>query len=622
MMERVADSTDAMFTPGNVGTTHLGEGDTSRYKELLMAGAHPGAPSCSYTANTGLHIDGQARDSPAQRGQVGQSLPTQMAYSIGDSIAAAEREQCGRNMPSYAQIPQLIGECGSPSSMAGPSVSLGTTSIGAFSSANPALFSIPAVPVSFPGHVALPGQVIDPGQVIGSITLPVLSMPPYPVAVGEASLGGSPMAVSSLSGSPSISPANSRPIGETGKLRSPGGSGTFVIGCGSNQSSVATGMMDTSTAKIVAQQEETLQAHSAANQQQSPSDPGTSSRLVGTTENHLGGVHGATGLFGHVTQPGDLVAGKKSAPALQLQVFYGGAESRGKREYQQDRHTVIEDLKERGSSVSAAMGVVATEHIGLAAVFDGHKTCEAAELAHKRLPELLSREPQLFNANKGSTRDEVCDVIMRSFKTLDKEILEDAHCSKIKDCQYGGTTALLALCIGQVLYVAHTGDSGAVMACTSFDVNFPLRLTSDHKPNRPDEHARIQDAGGNIDERHDRVVSDPKPHNNRITLLNMSRSLGDPQFKRGKGEPQVECEPEVRRVELQPADVALVLGSDGLWDKMSDTTAVAIVNKVKGKSQSLSNGTAKDAAQALVDEALKRGTKDNITAVVMLFNWT
>ncbi len=75
----------------------------------------------------------------------------------------------------------------------------------------------------------------------------------------------------------------------------------------------------------------------------------------------------------------------------------------------------------------------------------------------------------------------------------------------------------------QVLYVAHTGDSGAVMACTSFDVHFPLRLTSDHKPNRPDEHARIHHAGGNIDERRDRVVSDPKPHNNRITLLNMSR---------------------------------------------------------------------------------------------------
>jgi serine/threonine protein phosphatase PrpC len=76
---------------------------------------------------------------------------------------------------------------------------------------------------------------------------------------------------------------------------------------------------------------------------------------------------------------------------------------------------------------------------------------------------------------------------------------------------------------GQVLYVAHVGDSGAVMACSSFDLHFPLRLTTDHKPNRPDEHARISDVGGAIDEQHNRVVSEPKPHNGRVTLLSMSR---------------------------------------------------------------------------------------------------
>ena len=44
----------------------------------------------------------------------------------------------------------------------------------------------------------------------------------------------------------------------------------------------------------------------------------------------------------------------------------------------------------------------------------------------------------------------------------------------------------------QVLYIAHAGDSGAIMACSSYDLHFPLRLTTDHKPNRPDEHARIK----------------------------------------------------------------------------------------------------------------------------------
>jgi hypothetical protein len=45
----------------------------------------------------------------------------------------------------------------------------------------------------------------------------------------------------------------------------------------------------------------------------------------------------------------------------------------------------------------------------------------------------------------------VVDAIVRSFKTLDNEILEDARKSDIKDCQYGGTTALLALLFDRVI---------------------------------------------------------------------------------------------------------------------------------------------------------------------------
>jgi serine/threonine protein phosphatase PrpC len=51
------------------------------------------------------------------------------------------------------------------------------------------------------------------------------------------------------------------------------------------------------------------------------------------------------------------------------------------------------------------------------------------------------------------------------------------------------------------------------------------------------------------------------------------RSLGDLDFK----EPYryVECEPDVRRLALQPhRDTFVVLGSDGLWDVLSDTDAV------------------------------------------------
>ena len=75
----------------------------------------------------------------------------------------------------------------------------------------------------------------------------------------------------------------------------------------------------------------------------------------------------------------------------------------------------------------------------------------------------------------------------------------------------------------QRLYVGHTGDSGAIMACTAGDLEFLLRLTTDHKPNRPDEKERIERAGGTVDEKRNRVVSTPKKETNRVTMLNMSR---------------------------------------------------------------------------------------------------
>lgn len=42
----------------------------------------------------------------------------------------------------------------------------------------------------------------------------------------------------------------------------------------------------------------------------------------------------------------------------------------------------------------------------------------------------------------------------------------------------------------------------------------------------------------------------------------------------------VECTPEMRRVELQSGDSAVVLASDGLWDVLSDSDAVGVLTRV------------------------------------------
>ena len=47
---------------------------------------------------------------------------------------------------------------------------------------------------------------------------------------------------------------------------------------------------------------------------------------------------------------------------------------------------------------------------------------------------------------------------------------------------------------GQVLHMAHCGDSRAVLAAPE-----ALRLTQDHKPDLPAERARIEAVGGHVE---------------------------------------------------------------------------------------------------------------------------
>jgi serine/threonine protein phosphatase PrpC len=71
----------------------------------------------------------------------------------------------------------------------------------------------------------------------------------------------------------------------------------------------------------------------------------------------------------------------------------------------------------------------------------------------------------------------------------------------------------------------------------------------------------------------------------------------------------VTAEPEVVSLRITSADQFLVLGSDGLWDVITDQEAVGLVHD-----------TVKDpalCAKRLVQEALARGSTDNVTAVVV-----
>ena len=89
-------------------------------------------------------------------------------------------------------------------------------------------------------------------------------------------------------------------------------------------------------------------------------------------------------------------------------------------------------------------------------------------------------------------------------------------------------------------------------------------------------------------------------------FLAVSRALGDIGLA-----PHVSCEPFVSCTKLTSTDDFLILACDGIWDVMSDDDAASIV------SESVSDANVAAACERLRDTALERGSRDNISVMVI-----
>lgn len=121
--------------------------------------------------------------------------------------------------------------------------------------------------------------------------------------------------------------------------------------------------------------------------------------------------------------------------------------------------------------------------------------------------------------------------------------------------------------------MANVGDSRTSIAYRDENGKIVgVNLTIDHKPDLPEEKARIQRAGGRVFAvEYDDGIDGPS----RVWLghmdvpgLAMSRSLGDAVAHTAG----VSSEPEFFEYEFSQGreDLVLVMASDGLWEFMSD----------------------------------------------------
>lgn len=104
-------------------------------------------------------------------------------------------------------------------------------------------------------------------------------------------------------------------------------------------------------------------------------------------------------------------------------------------------------------------------------------------------------------------------------------------------------------------------------------------MSIDHKPDNEEEKARIQKAGGFVED-------------NRVRgILNLSRSLGDLDYKSDKKlkaeEQMVTANPEIKVERFNKGDF-MIIACDGIWDCLKSEECVKYVAEVKPTKEKLS----------------------------------
>ncbi|CAM0913078.1 unnamed protein product [Alopecurus aequalis] len=266
----------------------------------------------------------------------------------------------------------------------------------------------------------------------------------------------------------------------------------------------------------------------------------------------------------------------------------GGWSDIGSRQYMEDTHVCIADLAKSFGYPTADKEVVS-----LYGVFDGHGGKDAAHFVRDNLPRVIVEDADFpLQLEK---------VVSRSFVQIDSQFA--AKCSQHRALS-SGTTALTAMIFGRSLLVANAGDCRAVLSRSGI----AMEMSTDHRPCSISEKLRVESLGGYVDDGY------------LNGLLGVTRALGDWHLEGMKeaGRPgggPLSAEPEVKLTTLTKDDEFLIIGSDGIWDVYSNQNAVDFARR-----RLQEHNDVKLCCKEIVEEAIRRGATDNLTAVLVSFH--
>jgi len=266
----------------------------------------------------------------------------------------------------------------------------------------------------------------------------------------------------------------------------------------------------------------------------------------------------------------------------------GAAQMQGWRENMEDAHAFTFEFPHHTGS--AFFGV-----------FDGHAGNKCSPYAAENLPNYIDKVDNWDDEK----------ALVQACLDCDEAFLEDSRFTGLED----GSTAVFTMVTPTTespfeykVICGNIGDSRAVLAKLNPDNSYStVTLSHDHKPTDPKERDRIVAAGGMV--QIGRVDGQ----------LALSRAFGDRALKvpmTGDAANRKVCAVPDIIVEHAKAGDFLFIACDGIYE--SDVfTRESVIEFIAGKLKQTDDLALISAA--VLDACLNRGSKDNMTAVIIQF---
>ena len=215
----------------------------------------------------------------------------------------------------------------------------------------------------------------------------------------------------------------------------------------------------------------------------------------------------------------------------------------------------------------------------LYAIYDGHGGEEVSSFLKTNLPKHFKN--QSLPIKKKNVYN-IFDNLQKELITKNKKIAEEV-----------GSTCLCVLQDKNKLNIINCGDCRCIISTNKK----AQQITVDHKPNELNERKRLLKIKGK-----EKLYLDEDIW--RIGPLSVSRSFGDTDTA-----PYIIQKPDIFTHTITKNDDFMVIACDGLWDVMSNQE---VVNFVRNNPS--------NTVRKLGSEALRKGTTDNISIILLEFN--